>query len=85
VTASDEYPTLELEQSQDIELTPGGGTLIYRFELRKVPSPLKFDIQYRGGIKAHFSNLECYLSTHEKNPSHASHEIKFLAKSVFFL
>jgi hypothetical protein len=58
---------------------------VYRFELKKVTSPLKFDIEYRGVVKAPQSNLEVFLSTTHKNPSSQHNEIKFMSKKVFYL
>jgi hypothetical protein len=60
-----------------MELTPGVN-LVYRFELRKVPSPLKFEIIYKN-MSALQSNLEVYMSTFDKNPSGTSCEVKFLS------
>ena len=43
VTASDEYPAIEIGAATDIELSKGV-FLFYRMEIKGVPSPLKFDV-----------------------------------------
>jgi hypothetical protein len=50
-----------------------------------LPSPLKFDVKYHDGVNPYQSNLEVLLSTVDKNPDSINHEVKFGAKTVYFL
>ena len=45
VTSIDNYPTLELDAPMDIQLTKGV-SMFYRFALKGLPSPIKFEIIY---------------------------------------
>jgi hypothetical protein len=67
VTASDEYPAIEIGAAMDIELSKGV-ILFYRMEIKGAPSPLKFDLKYFDNgreMDASKSNLNIFVSTTE--------------------
>ena len=83
VTASDEYPAIDIGAAIDIELSKGV-ILFYRMEIKDVPSPLKFDITYFD-MKANKSNLDIFVSTTDQSPNYQNHQLRYFQEQRFFI
>lgn len=83
VTASDEYPAIDVGTAIDIELSKGV-ILFYRMEIKDVPSPLKFEITYFD-MEASKSNLDIFVSTTDQSPNYQHHQLRYFQEKLFFI
>lgn len=83
VTASDEYPAIDIGAAIDIELSEGV-ILFYRMDIKDVPSPLRFDITHRE-TKANESNWDIYVSTTDESPNSQHHQLRYSSEKLFFI